>query len=346
MSLRLGLAGVLASALLPACNPYQNRDGEYLAGAVDPGGFPEAYLGAGGDPKRGGGKFRPAIAFVHGEKIGYFAFPFTDAQNGASDPLSLDNITPVANVYVFDPGGPAKCVAPKNYLYDQRRDMVRFDEQGAVFTRLPDADGYAPIVAEVPVMSAGEHCQDIKSEETLLQRADVDVPKEGGSTANEVINGIPDGKYLAWALIDPRADVLPHGPNGLGPEGWGWYNHYLTAYIDGGYIPTTVVPQSGTVEAHDEIVDSQTLYYPAQHKKTNDQSNNVIVSGKPGDGYDLVDHKRGQDGYSPICHVFSYTPTDPMNPPQSIDAFDDAEAASAAAPDADHGYIYCLQVAQ
>src|SRR5436190_1802947 len=75
--------------LLPSCTPYERHSGEFFAGAVDPSNFPSAYLGAGGDPKHGGGVFTASQAFVKGAPVSYYPFPFSSAQSAADDPLLL-----------------------------------------------------------------------------------------------------------------------------------------------------------------------------------------------------------------------------------------------------------------
>src|SRR5258708_3124552 len=65
-----------AFALVPACDPYQNHDGEFFAGAVDPAKFPGPYLGAlPGSAGMGGGEIAPVPASVKGQPVFYFQFP-------------------------------------------------------------------------------------------------------------------------------------------------------------------------------------------------------------------------------------------------------------------------------
>ena len=321
MKIRLGVVcwGLL---LLSGCNPYARRSGEYSAGPVDVSQFPPAYLGAGGDPKYGGGVFQPSSAFVDGNAVGYYAFPFSDAQLAADDPLTLGDAFATPPAYAFDPAAsdpfPAKprCTPPAGYVYDEQRDGIDYAEQGNVFTALPTGASYVPLVAEVPVQSNGEPCQSIKSSDALP-------------------SGVPDGKIVAWALVDPSASVLfadgsVDPTTLLGPQKFGWYNHFLTQYIDGGYVPTT-----GT-----ELV-AQTLYVPTLVPGT-DMSGAPAATptmGNPGSGYDLLEAARGASGYSPICRVMTFVPADPMNPPTSVAAIDMTTLMPAPTP-----FLYCLQV--
>jgi hypothetical protein len=290
-----------------ACNPYNNRNGEFSAGAVDPVNFPPAYVGVGGDRTRSGrGSFTEVRAFANGNPIGYYGFPFSTTQlpttGGASvDPLRLvDNGMPYAKVpsptaYVFDPT--SKCVPPDSYVYDPQRDEVRYDQQGPVFTVLPTATynpgalatwSYVPVVAETPVSAPGEACQMIKSETTLK--------------ANASSMGGPDGKYLAWAMIDVAAPVYRVGQtsstsSGVGIQQTGWYNHYIVAYLDGGYVPTNTPADNSKT-----TMVTQKLYYP---RSLVIKAGNMLPGGF-GFGYDVLQAARSDGAYSPVCAMFTY----------------------------------------
>src|SRR5205814_4282379 len=106
--------------------------------------------------------------------------------------------------YAFD----QKCQAPPSYAWDpahMQTDEVRLDQQGSVFTALPRANyvvgmaatsTYAPVVREVPVSAPDQPCQKVKSADA--------VTKAG-------LNAMPDGKLLAWLVIDPAAAVFGPG---------------------------------------------------------------------------------------------------------------------------------------
>lgn len=321
---------LVAVVLIAACDPYQQRSGEYFAGAVDPAAFPAPYLGAGGDPKRSGGVIAASAATAHGAPAPYYAFAVSAAQAGAADPLAVASdgsatAIPAPLAYVLDPRQPGaqpfpatpRCTPPSGYRYDPRRDGYRLDDQGNVFTALP-ASGYAPVVAEVPVTSNGEPCQSIKSAATLLGADDV-----------LVASGGPDGRLLAWAIVDPGAEVrFPDGhldpSSGLGPQHLGWFDHYLVAYLDGGYVPTSA-DAAGTVH-----VVPQNLYFPTAIP---------TGAGQPGDGFDLLDAARGEPGYSPLCRVLSFVPADPQHPPTSAASLDPAQLHDTGS------FVWCLQVA-
>jgi len=342
---RIGCSAA-AVLLLAACDPYTRFVGQASAGAVDPVNFPPEYLGDGGDGKFPGFGVMGAIPATAGdEPIGYYTFPYEGDLS-----LAVDGQLIVPIAYDFDVMATGKCTPPENYVYDQQRDDVRYDQQGNIFTALPDADGYLPVVADVTVNPNGLPCQDTKSELDVVDRDDVSLdliqpehPDEEG--AHPV--GKPSGKFLARAIIDPSIDVrYPDGsvdPNtGLGPQQWGWYQRYLLAYLDGGEIPVLdrdVVNSTGQAQRVTAMV-TQALYYPSQHPGVDDQGNQVPVPGGPAEGFDVVDAKRGAPGYSPICEVFEFDPTDPMAPETNVKDIDQATVVPTGT------FVWCLQVAQ
>ncbi len=364
---RTVLVAAAVGALLPACNPYRNFSGEFYAGPIDPTNFATpmytGVLPAGGTPDQSGGVITPNVGSVAGAPVSYYFFPFPDSQVAAPDdmtpatPLTIGsaNLMPSGPTlaYVFDPTttsafpSPSKCVAPPNYVYDQRLDAYRKDQQGTIFTLLPDDPSYLPIVAEDPVVTDGEKCQSILSESAVTR------------TRNDINVGDPDKKYLAWAIIDPGCDVLrtpsmPDAPGDLGPIHLGFWNHYLVAYIDGGYIPTIDVPVNGMVAAHTDLV-TQRMYVPNSFPGT-DMSMNAVAcpntdptvscpAAGPGNGFDLLEGARGDSAYSPVCEVWSYDPDTDQNgvpqPETDVSLLSPTEQASAAPSGT---YVYCFQV--
>jgi hypothetical protein len=346
---RLCLVAALAAGM-GACQPY-DQSGEFYAGAVDPKDFPVVYRGA-GISSSSNGTFEANAAVVRGEKVGYYPFPVPASVTNPLRPRG-------SSVYVFDPGAaspfpsPAKCAPPRGYAYNQYRDYIRFDEQGNIFTRLPartvdmlnvvETFTYEPLVAEIAVTSNGVPCQEPKSATNIVTRKDVtlDLIPPAMGVPNAMASGKPDGKYLAWAIIDPTADVrYPGGAldprTFLGPQKWGWFDHFLLAYIDGGYVPTapmTVTAPDGMMTTTTVLV-SQNIYVPSS----------VLVKGAPvpnddiGTPSDVLQFKRGEAGYSPLCKVMVFTPPDPMNP-----AMNPTDAAMIVMPTATGKYVYCLQ---
>jgi hypothetical protein len=287
------------------------------------------------------------------------------------------NAVPTPMAYVFDTTGtppnplPSTASCIKDHDYDPFKDDVRYDEQGSIFSSMPTANwaggslpswSYVPIVQEVPVTSNGEKCQDIKSQETLLKRTDVTVQK-GDPSPDGTPTAVPDGKYLAWGVIDPGSPVFRVGEtannsNGLGcpstinadgvrvPTGapcrpgqkFGWFNRFLVAYIDGGYIPTT--GPAATLRMR-----TQRLFYPRQiGTRTTGAGIGLGVSN------DVIEFARSDTAnYSPLCQVISYvSPTDP--PPNNLTAVLALQASFAPPPVPPAGgtitptFIFCLQV--
>jgi hypothetical protein len=304
-----------------ACDPYEDFHNEdYALGPVDPVTFPSANLGTGGDRKRPGrGRFSEITAFVAGQPVGYFSFalPPAPANNPRFDPLRLiDSGRPYVSTptaYVFDSAPPSpfppqyRCNSPAGYQYNPQRDEVPLTEQGNVFTAIPTAtyaegmastSSYRPIVAEAGVSSAGQPCQRIKSEK-LLEKTLGAKPMAGGA-------------FLAWLLIDPGAAVYPREDPmgamhpGVGLQWWGWYNRYLVAYLDGGYIPTVQLEvNDGTMMMPmlKQVVRMrpQRLFIPRAVMTATG-----MAAGARGAGYDVLEARRGEELYSPVCELWVY----------------------------------------
>jgi hypothetical protein len=330
-----------------ACNPYERRGTQYDVEPADPVKFPAAYLGAGGDPKQGGGVFTAFAATVGGAAVEYYSFPFVKAQLGADDPLALSNVsTPLA--YVFDPAASspypatARCVPPARYTYNPQTDAIHYDEQDDVFTVLPAGSSYVPLVREVPVTSAGEGCQTIRGSDALVTSKQVQVALKPPAvmTPTSKPTGIPDGKLLAWAIIDPGAEVRhsdgkPETIDNPGPQRIGWYGNYFVQYIDGGYVGSAPTP-----DGSDKDLQTQVLYVPATVPAVDDQGNPTTqpTGGAPGSGFDVLQAKRGDANYSPVCHVMVFTPVAGMPQPTS-----EGDIPTATLKEAPIPYIFCLQ---
>jgi hypothetical protein len=173
-------------------------------------------------------------------------------------------------------------------------------------------------------------------------------------------------KYLGWLIIDPAAavypkenptGVLPPDPSGLakmlpgiGLQKWGWWSRYLVAYLDGGYIPTGEDVVMGGTAAMPTMtrvthMRTQKLYIPRQVRV-----GMTTGAGRPGAGYDVLEFKRGEPGYSPLCQVYQYGDPNPAmavastDLPKNAAAIADPMAMLMAAPQAPATYVYCLQV--
>jgi hypothetical protein len=360
------LAVLLAGALGASCNPYDRfGKGDDHLGPVNPVNFPAANLGTGGNRMQAGrGVFVEAPAFVAGNTVGYFAYPFPAAVLMSADPLRLAvGDMPTSTLarppaVVFDPADAAPfpaaypCQGPgADYRYDPYVDDVPRNEQGPVFTALPSASytagvasttSYVPLVTQLAVSSAGTPCQRWKSETQIDEAVmTMKLPEPAGD------------RLLAWLIIDPGAGVYPFdmGPDsdhpGIGLQHWGWYNRYLLAYIDGGYVPTVQVDVMGGTMAMPTTmrvtrIRPQRLFYPRSMVM---RANGMTAAGARGQGYDVLEGARGTDAYSPVCQVITYDAGMPMaaaalpKDAAAIQAMYGMTFMPAATP-----YIFCLQV--
>jgi len=369
---------IVLVSLTFACgqDPYQDLKSENVGlGAVDPVNFPAANLGVDGNRMQpGSGVFSELHAFVAGADVGYFAYPVNTAMG--RDPLRVkDNGKPYAPVptptaYAFDATNDVpvpdknKCGPPAGYKPDKRLDPLPgwYSRQNNVFTDLPKATynpgvaaatTYVPVVAEARASSGGHVCQDIKSEKGL-------------STARGGKLPALTGQYLAWLIIDPAASVFAFDDPDQTPatsivvQKWGWYNRYLLAYLDGGYIPvedveinvgTMAMPQMQPVTR----MVPQKLYVPRGMVTVTDPMTMMpmAVPARRGDGYDVLTAARGMPGYSPICEVWTYAlpMAMPMAPPPSVEMLPKDAAAiegdMTLMPTLMPGtprFVYCLQV--
>lgn len=326
----------------------------------------------------GMGTFTFAKAYAGGKEVLYYPLELNGRQKGLKDPLDINAIYAMGKAplaYVFDPDGQdaaadsAKCLKPEGYVFDQQRDAVRYDRQGTVFTALPiDSDPvgttrYAPIVSMVPVTSQTNGCQDIKSEGRLVLRTDISVPlnppPEG--IADALPSGRSNGRYLVQAIIDPAAKSIgPEPPKagataafdecgpetaalcsqvkttGLGLVRWGWFKQYLLAYIDGGAVPTQLVnnePNKLRMVTHRLFIPTKILARTEDGMAFEEAENDAV-----GSGFDVLEYRRGEQGHSPLCQVYSFEPTDPSMPAKSVADIDLSKVVDL------KRVVYCLQV--
>jgi hypothetical protein len=265
--------------------------------------------------------------------------PLRVAGPGTDFRQSLNNPVPTPSVYNFDPPGNdnpfpdgPKCKAPANYVQDTFREAFPQDQQWNVFTFLPDRYttfgsgtlptwSYRPVVAEVPVVTENEDCQSIKSERKLLSSipGSVQAPL-GEPEADPKVGrlGKPDGRFLAWALIDPGSGVYRVGTkndlfnggavNGTTVQKYGWYAQFIVAYIDGGYIPTE--PGPNVAGAPTTRMRTQRLYYPRSLVYADGTDpNKTAAPGAFGSGYDVLQGNRFGNiaAYSPVCELWTYS---------------------------------------
>jgi hypothetical protein len=337
---------VFASALALAgggCGSNPPPLEETGLGPVDDSSFPVEYRGAGvhvGAPSETGGLISASAAWAHGHAISYYRFSFPGSDLNVDDLLPPSNGPDAALGYVFDPAPPSPypampaCVPSPDVPHEGFSRSL----QSPIFTRLPSAPDYLPVVAEVPVTSHGEPCQALKSESGLLandQNAIYFDLASGGSPQR----GRSDGRYLAWAIIDPYARLAdPTGsfdsPAAQAARRVGFWERRTLLYVDGGYLPTNAVTD-GSGGPGSLYLTAQTLYYPDTLPPA--QQGGAARPGMPGMGHDVLQFARGDAGYSPLCHVLPFTPLDPTNLPT------DATGIDASRVGADLGqYVFCL----
>ena len=399
LSRRLLPGAFLLLPVVWGCHPYDPYfKGDFNAGAIDPFNFAPPYRTTGGvsttqlaqfgipssctQVVAGSCSILEFRAFINGAATGYFRFPFPPSQitttqyapvattyGTGPNPLNPDLFTPLRvssswpNGYVFDAAGPpdsTNCKPPANYSYDRFRDDVHYDQQGNIFSSLPNANyptggnptwSYIPVVQEVPVTSQGPACQGIKSEATLLSnRSDVSVPR-GPDLPDGTRTGQPDGKYLAWGIVDPGAPVLKVGetsatgtPGGFTHQRYGWFNQYILAYLDGGYIPVGGSPLR---------LQTQRIYYPSSFNgTTNCGTTQAPITCALGNGQDVLQFPRSDPRYSPVCQVIAYPATTGGGIPRDAATIETTYAAVLAPPPAPSvpggpivpTFIFCLQV--
>lgn len=260
------------------------------------------------------------------------AGPGTDFRQSAQNPV------PTPSVYNFDPPGndspfpdAPRCSAPANYTQNKFLEGVPLNEQWNIFTFLPDRFttfpigalptwSYRPVVAEVPVQTVNLACQSVKSERTLLKNVpgSVNIPLgEPEKDAKIGRLGKPDGKFLAWALIDPGSGVYRVGTendvfaggsiSGTSVQRYGWYGQFIVAYIDGGYIPTEDGPI--VAGAPTTRMRTQRLYYPRSLVYKDGANPQSAKPGTFGAGYDVLQGDRfgNNEAYSPVCELWTYS---------------------------------------
>ena len=315
---------------------------EPLLGAVDASQFPVAYRGAGVHvgSTTGGGLIDASTAFAHGQMVAYYRFAFPGSDLNVDDLLPTFDGPDPALAYVFDPAPPspypkmpACMVTP-----DQPGEGFRRSQQGAIFTRLPSAPDYLPLVQEVTVTSNGEPCQAIKSEAGVIAN-DQSVELVDLASGVTPKRGNADGRYLAWAIIDPLAHLADVNGNfdsiaALTAYKVGFSDQRMLAYVDGGYAPTTAGANDGNGGGALLLV-AQDLYYPTTLPPA--QAGGMTRAGSPGMGHDVLQFARGDTGYSPICHLIAFTPADPNNLPTNAEAILPSQLGQ------DTGvYVFCL----
>ncbi|HNM26336.1 MAG TPA: 3-hydroxyacyl-CoA dehydrogenase NAD-binding domain-containing protein, partial [Saprospiraceae bacterium] len=195
----------------------------------------------------------------------------------------------------------------------QLADFIGLDVCLAILRVLHDGFGN-PKYAPCPLLALQRPELDRRhAHASIVTRIDVtlSLSQPAGGAPGALPVARPSGRLLAMAIIDPAADVryadpaMPYDPlTQLGPQRWGFYAQYLLAYLDGGYIPQQIVHRAGDPADRVRLL-SQDLYYPSMHIV---DAKGTLGKGDVGQGFDLIQHRRGEDGYSPVCRVLAFDP--------------------------------------
>jgi len=213
---------------------------------------------------------------------------------------------------------------------------------------------YIPVVSEIPVTAAGMACQSLKSEKLLNKT--LGNPSPSGNYLLWAIIDPAAGVYRVGQ--SPTYSLSDGGQNpafapGVGVQKYGWFGHYYLAYIDGGYIST----QTAIVNNRQVLrMRTQRLYFPSTISSpavrcgssncTPGQvcANNTCQScnaarpcptgftcptsgplngicnapGAQGAGYDILQARRGDANYSPVCEAWTYTANTPGGSPRPL----------------------------
>jgi hypothetical protein len=235
--------------------------------------------------------------------------PLTPGPPGSGASLSA----PLA--YIFDPqsnspeASPPACVAPSGYRYDPARDPYRLDEQGPIFTALPDGPDYESLVTEVRVTAHGEPCQAVKSVATLRARTAATVAA--------------DGKTAILGIVGPGVSLQLQGGTDVTArvEHVGWYQGYRVPYLDAGYAPTSQRRVPGMGGGADQTItelSAQILYVP----DTVPDGMGGLRAGHLQDFISYLQFGPTDAHWSQIAHVLFFHPPDPMNLPTSFAGVD------------------------
>jgi len=230
------LAGMSMAAGLAGCSPYPD-DGEFLANVVFAGKFIDGVKNVSQTPAVGRGAgaadFAPYTVIATGSASSTTqpvsgtspaAAPFW-TNGGKRQPLDRKSAQPV---YVFD----GSCAAPRDYEFDARIDLIRYDRQYPLFSDLPEVlsanagragrtGSYSAVVELIHLSGSGAlPCQSIKRFDTAKGRTG-----EGGD--------LREGRheYRLLQIIDPAIAVPPL------PVQLGFFNQLVVPYIDMGPVP-------------------------------------------------------------------------------------------------------------
>lgn len=291
--------GLLAGVALLAggCSPYLD-DGEFLAGVVYAANFISGVKQLDTLPAVGRGQAAGSFApyTVIATTQGATSPTAVSAMAAASSPFWTDgkrkplDRKSAQQVYVLD----SACVAPADYRFDERLDLIRQDRQYPLFADIPElltanagkagrTAGYSAIVEIIHLTAPTDlPCQSIKRFDTAQGRI--------GEDLTEVRR-----EYRLLQIIDPGIALQPL------PVQLGFFNQLLVPYLDLGPVPLS---SDGT-----SFVAMPLYKATDKNKKTQ-----VVVAGTA-----LEPAQPGTGGYSPICQDYTLTMLDQLPPPDATD---------------------------
>ena len=241
MKVRAGVV-VWGLLLLSGCNPYDRRSGEYSAGPVDVSHFPAAYLGAGGDAKRGGGVFQASAAFVDGDGDRLLLVPVRRRAARRRRSAGARRLHRAEGLRLRS-GRERSLRRQARVRGAGRLRLRRAARRLSASTIRATCSPRCPPTPATRRSSPRCRCSRTASRASRSRararwcRAPTSWPcrcsrRPRAAPPDALPTGVPDGRLLAWAIVDPAPRSLPRRHArcrraGLGPQKIGWFDHYL-----------------------------------------------------------------------------------------------------------------------
>jgi hypothetical protein len=309
---------VAGTLLAGGCQPYPD-DGEFLAGVVYSANFVTGVRQLNALPAVGrgnaGADFAP-YTLISTSQGSATTTPVSSSVSATSPFWTDGKRKPLARtsaqqVYVLD----SKCVAPDNYTFDERLDLIRKDVQYPIFADIPEVlstnsgkagrlANYSAVVEVIHVTGPSDlPCQSMKRFDTAKPRVGQDlIEVRREFRLLQIIDPspmpIPPATPPSPAPVD-ATQSLPKLPVQLG-----FYNQLVVPYIDMGPVPLSS--------------DGSTFLTMPLYKVTNKkgQLSQVVVGGTT---LDQPEQGSPVTFYSPICQDYTLSMVEPAPPPDLTD---------------------------
>ena len=121
--------------------------------------------------------------------------------------------------------------------------------------------------------------------------------------------------------------------------GGNWLESHLSR-LGGTYVGSVLVALDPAAPPTAPRARAQRLYYPTAVAEPRMGGAFEVVPGRRGAGFDVLEAIRGEDGYSPLCEVFTYVPADPQIPARDARDIDPMTVK----PDARERFVYFPQL--